>query len=73
MLTSRVCLERGGEGGLAPGWSHKKMCLYKLCSNQIYCLSCIDGGMITVLSLSAVDRGFECRSGQIKDYEIGIC
>ena len=26
-----------------------------------------------VLALSAVDRGFEPRSGQTKDYEIGIC
>jgi hypothetical protein len=26
-----------------------------------------------VLVSSAVDRGFEPRSGQIKDYKIGIC
>ena len=29
--------------------------------------------MVSVLSSSAVDRGFELRSGQIKDYKIGIC
>ena len=29
--------------------------------------------MIIVLASSAVDRGFESRSGQNKDYEIGIC
>jgi hypothetical protein len=29
--------------------------------------------MVSVLVLSAVDRGFERRSGQTKDYEIGIC
>ena len=29
--------------------------------------------MVSVLSSSAVDRGFEPRSGQIKDYAIGIC
>jgi hypothetical protein len=29
--------------------------------------------MVIVLTLSAVDRGFEPRSGQIKDYAIGIC
>ena len=28
---------------------------------------------ISVLATSAVDRGFESRSGQTKDYEIGIC
>ena len=32
------------------------------------------GGVIgSVLSSSAVDRGFEHRSGQTKDYKIGIC
>ena len=29
--------------------------------------------MVSVLSSSAVDRGFEPRSGQTKDYTIGIC
>jgi hypothetical protein len=29
--------------------------------------------MVIVLTLSAVDRGFESRSGQTKDYAIGIC
>ena len=29
--------------------------------------------MISVLASSAVDRGFEPRSGQTKDYKIGIC
>ena len=29
--------------------------------------------MITVLASSAVDCGFELRSGQTKDYKIGIC
>ena len=29
--------------------------------------------MVNVLASSAVDRGFERRSGQTKDYEIGIC
>jgi hypothetical protein len=29
--------------------------------------------MVSVLVSSAVDRGFEIRSGQIKDYQIGIC
>jgi hypothetical protein len=29
--------------------------------------------MVNVLTSSAVDRGFEPRSGQTKDYEIGIC
>jgi hypothetical protein len=29
--------------------------------------------MVGVLASSAVDCGFEPRSGQTKDYEIGIC
>ena len=34
---------------------------------------CIGGVMVSVLALSAVDCGFEPRSGQTKDYKIGIC
>ena len=33
----------------------------------------IDGVMVSVLASSAVERGFEPRSGQTKDYKIGIC
>ena len=33
----------------------------------------IGGVMVSVLASSAVDRGFEPRSGQTKDYEIGMC
>jgi hypothetical protein len=33
----------------------------------------IGGVIISVFSLSAVDRGFEPQSGQTKDYKIGIC
>ena len=29
--------------------------------------------MVSVLASNAVDRGFEPRSGQTKDYKIGIC
>ena len=29
--------------------------------------------MVSVLASSAVDHGFETRSGQTKDYKIGIC
>jgi hypothetical protein len=29
--------------------------------------------MVSVLASSAVDRGFEPRSGQAKEYKIGIC
>jgi hypothetical protein len=28
--------------------------------------------MVSMLALSVVDRGFEFRSGQTKDYKIGI-
>ena len=33
----------------------------------------IGGVIVSMLALSAVDRGFEPRSGQSKDYKIGIC
>ena len=33
----------------------------------------IGGEMVSVLASNAVDRGFEPRSGQTKDYEIVIC
>jgi hypothetical protein len=33
----------------------------------------IGGVMDSMLASSAVDRGFELRSCQTKDYEIGIC
>ena len=36
-------------------------------------LNRIGGVMIRVLASSAVDRGFEPRSGQTKDYKIGTC
>jgi hypothetical protein len=40
----------------------------------IYCeLNRIGGVIVSVLTLSAVDREFEPRSGQTKNYEIGIC
>ena len=34
---------------------------------------CIGGVMVCMLASNVVDRGFEPRSGQTKDYEIGIC
>ena len=33
----------------------------------------IGGVMVSVLASSAIDRGFEPRTGQTKDYTIGIC
>ena len=33
----------------------------------------IGGVMVRVLTSGAIDRGFEPRSGQTKDYKIGIC
>ena len=37
------------------------------------CRNCIRGVMVSVLALSVVDRGLDPRSGQTKDYKIGIC
>ena len=36
-------------------------------------MNLFDGVMVSVLTLSVVDRGFEARSDQTKDYKIGIC
>jgi len=33
----------------------------------------ITGATVSVFASSVVDRGFEPRSGQAKDYKIGIC
>jgi hypothetical protein len=33
----------------------------------------ISGVMVSVLASSVVDHGFEPRSGQTKDYKIGMC
>jgi len=41
--------------------------------NHLPIYNCIGGVMISVLASSGVDHGFEPQSGQIKDYEIGIC
>jgi hypothetical protein len=49
--------------------------LYK-CVDKILCIYSINrigGVMVSVYASSAVDRGFEPRSCQTKDYEIGIC
>jgi hypothetical protein len=34
---------------------------------------CVVGVMVSILTSSGVDCGFDPGSGQIKDYEIGIC
>ena len=36
-------------------------------------INCFGGVMVSVLSLSAVECGFEHRSGQTNDYKIGMC
>jgi hypothetical protein len=45
------------------------ICIIKLS----YLLNRIGGVIVSVLARSVVDREFEPRSGQIKNYEIGIC
>ena len=36
-------------------------------------MNCISGVMLSMFTLSAVDRGFEAWTGQTKNYETGIC
>jgi hypothetical protein len=38
-----------------------------------YNMNCINCVMVSMLASSAVDCGFEPRSGQTKDYKIDIC
>ena len=38
-----------------------------------YAMNLISGVMVHILASSAVDHGLEPRSGQTKDYKIGIC
>ena len=38
-----------------------------------YAFNIIGGVMVSALASSAVDRGFDPRSGQTKDYKIDIC
>ena len=47
--------------------------LYGVVDVYIQTMNRIVGMIDSVLTSSAVDRGFEARSGQTKDYEIGIC
>jgi hypothetical protein len=44
-----------------------------ICRQYINLRNRIGGVMVSVLASSAVDCGFEARSGQTKDYTIGIC
>ena len=46
---------------------HVTAIVVQMCHNHI------GGVMASVLASSPVDRGFEPRSGQTKDYEFGIC
>jgi hypothetical protein len=41
--------------------------------SALYSLNRIGGVMVSVLASSAIDRGFEPRSGKTKDYKIGSC
>jgi hypothetical protein len=42
-------------------------------TTNVHFINRIGGEIISMLVSSAVDRGFEPRSGQTKDYKIGIC
>ena len=49
------------------------MAILDLRSTQKHTLNRMGGVMVSVLASSAVDRGFESRSGQTNDYGIGMC
>jgi hypothetical protein len=47
--------------------------VHALSNSTVSLFNCIGGAMVSVFASSAVDRGFKPRSGQTKNYEIGIC
>ena len=47
--------------------------MIKIVSKFSFSINHIVGVMFSVLTASAVDDSFEPRSGQTKDYTIGIC
>jgi len=48
--------------------------LYMLPLVIVYCqINLIGGVMVSMLALSAVDRVFQPRTGQTKDYKVGTC
>ena len=47
--------------------------LYAAVDAYLQTMNRIGGVIVNVLASSAVDHGFELRSGQTKDYKIGIC
>jgi hypothetical protein len=55
----------------------KAIVVYEYCTKSIsavkWSMTRIGGVMVSVLALSAVDRWFEVRLGQIKNYNIGVC
>ena len=57
----------------SPSICMQNLLLYVRIYLFILSLNRIGGIMVSVLTSSAVDCGFEPRSGQIKDYKIGIC
>ena len=49
------------------------MYIYYNIENLLIFVNRISDVVVRVLTLSVVDRGFKPRSGQTKDYKIGIC
>ena len=49
------------------------MFCFNMRSTRKKLINCPCGVMVSVLASSVVDRGFELRAGQIKDYKTGIC
>ena len=60
---------------VSPGFFFSYLCVLNIVGfvSTSTLLDHIGGVMVSVLASSAIDRGFEPRSGQTKDYEIGIC
>jgi hypothetical protein len=54
-------------------WNDKSFICYISQHAMLFCLNSIGGVMVSVFASNAVDCGFESRSGQTKDYIIGIC
>ena len=54
-------------------WNDKSFICYISQHAMLFCLNSIGGVIVSMFASNAVDCGFESRSGQTKDYIIGIC
>ena len=69
-----ISINPHGYDCIRPSWNEKDfMSPYNFIISELDCIHFVGDVMISVLTSSAVDHGFECRRLQTKDYEIVVC